>query len=128
VARWRRLIMAVVDILVGVMTLYLATRDIGLVDIAAVLGRMELGWVAFSILMYAFSFPIRGLRWWVLLRQISAQRWPIVLEATIAGFAANYVLPARIGELFRADSKIFFSVAIFLFSRSESLAFVAAST
>src|SRR5262249_51405131 len=35
--------------------------------------------------------------------QLSRKRGGIVLEAFIVGFAANYLLPARLGELFRAD-------------------------
>jgi uncharacterized protein (TIRG00374 family) len=35
--------------------------------------------------------------------QLSPQRYSLVFEAVLTGFAANYLLPARLGELFRAD-------------------------
>jgi uncharacterized protein (TIRG00374 family) len=90
-------------IALGLVALYFATRNVSFEAIEAAFRRLDLPWIAFAVFVYALSLLMRALRWWILLIQISRQRLGIVLEASIVGFAANYLLPARLGELFRAD-------------------------
>lgn len=49
------------------------------------------------------SLIVRTLRWHVLLRELSNVSYRKVGEALIVGYAINFTLPARLGELFRAD-------------------------
>jgi glycosyltransferase 2 family protein len=100
---WRRLSIAVFGIVLGMLTLYLATRNVAAGEIEAVFRRIDPSWTAFAVVLYTLTLPVRGVRWWILLAQLSPQRCALVLEATIVGFAANYLLPARLGELLRAD-------------------------
>ena len=100
---WRRLLIAGFGIALGLVTFYFATRNVSSEETEVAFRRLNLPWLAFAILVYALSLLMRALRWWILLAQLSRQRLGIVPEATIVGFAANYLLPAKLGELFRAD-------------------------
>jgi uncharacterized membrane protein YbhN (UPF0104 family) len=55
------------------------------------------------VIIYFGSIGLRCLRWGLLLRATARVKWRHVVEALLAGYAANFALPARIGELFRAD-------------------------
>ena len=94
---------AAIGIALGLGTLYLAVRNVSFEEIAAAFRRLDFRWITLATLIYSLSLLVRGLRWRILLAQLSPQRHAIVLEATVVGFAANYLLPARLGELFRAD-------------------------
>ena len=50
------------------------------------------------------TFPVRTLRWRVLLRDVGGRRYPLhpLWDATAIGFMANNLLPARAGEFARA--------------------------
>jgi len=59
--------------------------------------------IAFSLLAYWCALSFRIARWSRLLQQIGSVRTGDVAETLIIGCAVNNVLPARLGELFRAD-------------------------
>jgi len=50
------------------------------------------------------TFPLRTMRWRVLLRDVDGRRYPLrpLWDATAIGFMANNLLPARAGEFARA--------------------------
>jgi uncharacterized protein (TIRG00374 family) len=70
-----------------------------------------------GVAVYLAAIALRCLRWGILLRATGSVKWRHAAEALITGFAANYVLPGRIGELFRAD----YAHRIFHMSRFTSL-------
>jgi glycosyltransferase 2 family protein len=54
--------------------------------------------------LYGASILMRAFRWLILLSEIKKPiRYSSVAESTTTGFAANYIIPARLGELFRID-------------------------
>lgn len=59
--------------------------------------------IAVAVLLYWMALALRVARWSGLLRQIGFVRNHHVAETLIIGYAVNNVLPARLGELFRAD-------------------------
>jgi glycosyltransferase 2 family protein len=63
------------------------------------------------------SIGLRCLRWGFLLRATGSVKWRHAAEALITGFAANYILPGRIGEVFRVD----YARRVFNMSRFISL-------
>ncbi len=63
------------------------------------LARMDL--VALTLVGVAVTFFMRTLRWQHLLRPIGETRFRTAFRATVIGFAAIGVLPARAGELLR---------------------------
>jgi uncharacterized membrane protein YbhN (UPF0104 family) len=113
----RRVAFGVVGLALGGLFLYLALRNIGRQDFEAVLQRFDRSWLAAGVAVYMASIALRCLRWGVLLRTNGAVKWRHAVEALLAGYAANYLLPARIGELFRAD----YAMRLFAMSRFTSL-------
>ncbi len=90
-------------LLLGTVFLWLALKNINLNDVSIVVAHINRGWVAAGALIYLSSIAVRCLRWGMLLNVIGTAKWRHLIEALTAGYAANYLLPARIGELFRAD-------------------------
>src|SRR5205085_2230623 len=113
----RRVLFGVVGILLGALFLYLAMRNVNPEDVETLLRKLDRQWLAIGIGFYISSIGLRCVRWGLLLRVHDAVKWRHVTEALVAGFAANYLLPARIGELFRAD----YAMRLFQMSRFTSL-------
>jgi len=90
--------------LVGFLFLYLSIRNVDWDEVGVLLENINYNWVLVAILAYWVELGFRIVRWRTLLARIEP---PIPLRliniAFICGYAANNVLPARLGELFRAD-------------------------
>jgi hypothetical protein len=69
---------------------------------AALAGANPL-WAAAAMLIYAVNLALRAWRWQVILRPVAAIPYPIVARALLVGYGLNAVMPARLGELFRAE-------------------------
>ena len=54
-----------------------------------------------SIVLQAVTYTLRALRWMVLLEPVGKVRFGNAIRATVVGFAANTLLPARAGEVLR---------------------------
>ena len=104
-------------ILLGGAFLWLAVRNVNPVDIGTALRKTEPDWLIAAVTVYLASIGLRCLRWGILLRATGSVKWRHAAEALVTGFAVNFVLPGRIGELFRAD----YSCRIFNMSRFASL-------
>ncbi len=57
-----------------------------------------------TVLLATLTFPIRSIRWRLILRDVDGHRFPFMplWHATTIGFMANNLLPARAGEVARA--------------------------
>ncbi len=88
---------------VGGVFLWLAMRHIDPGDLERALREMEGKWLIAGVAVYLAAIGLRCLRWGILLRATGAVKWRHAAEALVIGFAANYILPGRVGELFRAD-------------------------
>ena len=53
-------------------------------------------------LVYLSSFPVRALRWQLVLRALKALPLKDLIAPVFVGYMANNVLPARTGEIYRA--------------------------
>ena len=113
----RRVAFGIAGLALGGLFLYLALRNISRQDFEAVLQRFDRSWLAIGVAVYMGSIAVRCLRWGILLRTNATVKWRHAVEALLAGYAANYLLPARIGELFRAD----YAMRLFHMSRFTSL-------
>lgn len=100
---YQRLLIAAAGIAFGCLFFWLAVRDVALETIASLAASVQLRWVAIGAGVYMVSFIVRTRRWHVLLRELSKVSYRKVGEALIVGYAINFILPARLGELFRAD-------------------------
>jgi uncharacterized protein (TIRG00374 family) len=87
--------------------LYLAMRHVEWDRFAASMRLIDVWWVAGGALLFLSSLVVRAVRWRLLLRQVidpqSARlRTKDVFSYLLIGYAANNVLPMRMGEIARA--------------------------
>lgn len=113
----KRAILGGAGIGLGGVFLWLATRSLHPAEVAATLRQLDGNWLIAGVAVYLVSIGIRCLRWGVLLRATDSVKWRHAAEALVTGFAANFLLPGRVGELFRAD----YARRVFNMSRFTSL-------
>jgi len=76
---------------------------VNLADIGREIARARWGWFVLSISLATLTFPLRAVRWRIMLAASApGTRLGPVWQATAVGFMANNILPARGGELARA--------------------------
>jgi uncharacterized protein (TIRG00374 family) len=96
--RWHTLVIGLLTI--GLIALFL--RGINLREAwQAVLGA-HVGWIAAAIGATLLTYLLRSWRWQVLLAPLGQVSFRTSFRATVMGFAANLLLPARAGEFLRA--------------------------
>ncbi|MGD0076050.1 MAG: lysylphosphatidylglycerol synthase transmembrane domain-containing protein [Candidatus Binataceae bacterium] len=100
---WRRVVIGLLGVVIGGVFLWLALRHIDPRDLEHALREMEGKWLIAGVAVYLGAIGLRCLRWGILLRAAGTVKWRHAAEALVTGFAANYILPGRVGELFRAD-------------------------
>jgi hypothetical protein len=71
--------------------------------VSAALAGANLLWAAAAMLIYAGNLALRAWRWQVILRPVAAIPYPTVARALLVGYGLNALMPARLGELFRAE-------------------------
>jgi glycosyltransferase 2 family protein len=90
--------------MVGAALLFLSVKDLSWNEVKDEFESITYGWIVLAAFVYWIELTLRIVRWRVLLSQL---RPPIaglqVAIAFISGCAANNVLPAKLGEAFRAD-------------------------
>jgi glycosyltransferase 2 family protein len=60
-------------------------------------------WIAAAMLAYAVALLLRAWRWQVILRPVAIVPYRMVARTLLVGYGVNAVMPARLGELFRAE-------------------------
>lgn len=99
----RKTLMAMLGIGIGALCLWLAARAVDWTEAARIFRSADPRGVAAGVALYGAAMVMRAIRW----RAILAFRAPVgaamSLQAMVVGYAVNAALPARLGELFRAD-------------------------
>ena len=93
---------AVVGIAISVVALALVLQSVDVGRTVDVLRGADLRWVAFGAALSTADLAFRGLRWQRLIRPIAAVAYLPMFAYLLIGYAANNVLPARLGELVRS--------------------------
>jgi glycosyltransferase 2 family protein len=88
---------------VGALFLWLALRGVSKDELRTLFGAVSLKWVALAFAFYVGSLFFRVIRWHILLSALVSVSRSRVAEALLVGYAFNNLLPARLGELVRAD-------------------------
>jgi glycosyltransferase 2 family protein len=96
------LIRGLVGAAISVVAIWLVIRTVDLGKTVDVLSHADLRWVAFGALLSTADLAFRGLRWQRLIRPIAPVRYLSMFAYLVIGYAANNVLPARLGELVRS--------------------------
>lgn len=98
----RRAILVVVGFAVGGFCLWLSSRAVDWPEAVRIFRTADTTDIAIGIALFGIGVILRALRW----RAILAFRGPVSagmsLQALLAGYAVNSILPARLGEFFRA--------------------------
>jgi uncharacterized protein (TIRG00374 family) len=71
--------------------------------VGATLTRTDPFWIAAAVFVYATNLSLRAWRWQIILRPISRIRYRDMATALLLGYGFNNILPARLGEVFRAE-------------------------
>jgi glycosyltransferase 2 family protein len=98
-----RLIQLVIGLACTLFFLAIAFYRVQLGAVTAALAGADPFWVAAAMLVYALNLAVRAWRWQVILRPVAVVPFPIVARALLVGYGLNAVMPARLGELFRAE-------------------------
>ncbi len=91
-----------IGISVSLLFVYLAVRQVDFSESLRALGAVRPGWLVAATLVYLSSFPIRALRWRLILRVQKVLPLRELMASVFVGYMANNVLPARAGEVYRA--------------------------
>ena len=97
---WRVLIGLMVS--VGFLGLFFYRVDLN--EVLQAIWRVNPMLVATAVGLYFFAVMLRSLRWQYLLRPLGYLPLNLLFQITVVGYAANNLLPLRLGELVRAYS------------------------
>jgi glycosyltransferase 2 family protein len=97
----RQHIRTLIVLLVAVGLLGLFLRNTDLRAVGTEMSRARLDLVLLALVVTGLTYVLRAVRWQYLLAPIGHVRLSMALRATIIGFAATALLPARAGELLR---------------------------
>jgi uncharacterized protein (TIRG00374 family) len=91
-------------LILGGVLLYLSVKDVSWNDLKVEFNNIAYHWILLATGLYWIELTLRILRWRSLLSQLkpSISGYQFA-TAFISGYAANNVLPAKLGEAFRAD-------------------------
>jgi uncharacterized protein (TIRG00374 family) len=90
-------------ILVGLIALWLVSQFVDLGETKAAILATRSSWLVGAVLIYWLGICVRIVRWRYLLVSLADISSPQVADALIVGYAMNCLLPARLGEPFRAE-------------------------
>ena len=96
------IVRAVLGIAISLVAIVLVLRSVNVGETIEVLKRADLRWVLVGATFSTTDLAFRGLRWQRLIRPLAAVRYLPMFGYLLIGYAANNVLPARLGELVRS--------------------------
>lgn len=94
---------AIIGVVMAVVLVWASFREVGLAAVMAALARVNPGLLLAATAVYGAALLARGLRWHMLLARAGTLTRRTAIEGLLVGFATNFALPGRLGELYRAD-------------------------
>lgn len=86
---------------ISVLALWWVLKDVDYARMGQALRAAQYGWLIPSMVFTMLGYVVRAYRWKFLLMPVKSIRTRSLFSATIIGFFANVVLPARLGEIIR---------------------------
>jgi len=83
--------------------LVLSLHNLPTGTVGAHLANADPIWVGLAMLVYVGVLLLRARRWQIIMHPVAAIPNPTVASALLVGYGLNAILPARLGELFRAE-------------------------
>lgn len=99
----RNVALGVLGVAIGALFLWLALRNFDLELFRGMIAAVAVPTLWCAGLVYWVALALRIARWTALLMQLGPIKSQQVGETLIVGYAVNNILPARLGEIFRAD-------------------------
>ena len=96
---WAR---TVVGLAISVVALWLVFRTVDVASALAILRTASPAWIALMFVAMLADIAVRALRWKLILVPVADVSYVRTVQYLTTGYAANNVLPARLGELVRA--------------------------
>jgi uncharacterized protein (TIRG00374 family) len=93
----------VIGLLFALLFLALSLHRASFESIGSALAHAGPVWLTAAIIMYGMNLLLRAFRWQMILRPAAEVPFPAVARVLVAGYGMNTIMPARLGELFRAD-------------------------
>ena len=87
--------------LISILALWWVLKDVDFAQMGHALSGAQYAWLLPSMIFTMLGYLVRAYRWKFLLLPIKPIRMRGLFSATIIGFFANVVLPARLGEIIR---------------------------
>ena len=93
----------VMGLALGALFFWLALRQTSWAQVQTILSQVNNQWLITAMGFYAANIIVRVVRWRSLLWEVKTLSFGSVGIALVVGYAMNNILPARLGELFRAN-------------------------
>jgi uncharacterized protein (TIRG00374 family) len=105
-ARRPALLRLLVGVVISAVFLGVTLRNVDLGKAADAIGRSAPAWLIVALVIVLIDLSLRALRWHLLLRNVEdatvSPPYRLAFGYLTLGFAANFVLPARLGDIARA--------------------------
>lgn len=95
-------IIIIIGLLVSAVSLVIVFNKVDFYLFWGILKEVKITPLVLMVVLYLFGFIIRGIRWRIMLKPIKDISIKDTSAFIIIGHAANNILPARLGEFFRA--------------------------
>ncbi|MGD9600878.1 MAG: lysylphosphatidylglycerol synthase transmembrane domain-containing protein [Gammaproteobacteria bacterium] len=99
----RHVLIGIGGLAIGGVLLWLSLRAFEPAVFSAMLAGLDARGLLLAGAAYWSGLWVRAVRWGVLIGRLQTVAGPAVLETLLVGYGANNLLPARLGELVRAD-------------------------
>ena len=91
----------IVGIILSVLALYLAFRNVPFSELLTYLASINYIWILPSVLIVFVSFSLRAYRWQIILESTQHVKFWQAFHPLMVGFMINCILPGRVGEVAR---------------------------
>jgi uncharacterized membrane protein YbhN (UPF0104 family) len=99
----RAFMRALLGAAIGTTLLFLAFQNVDIKDFWIGARSANFAWIFAGMALYAITILLRVERWRRLIRPTQDISYAAVAQALVVGYSVNNLLPARLGEVFRAD-------------------------
>jgi len=98
-----RIIQIVVGLACTLFFMALALYRVPLEAVGAAIASANPIFIVAAMSVYAVNLSLRAWRWQIILRPVAVISYSAVARALLVGYGLNTIMPARLGELFRAE-------------------------
>lgn len=95
-------IQAGVGLLLGLVLVWVLFRGAHWAEVLEAMQKAHIGWLFVALALMCLTFITRAQRWRYIVHTAGPVRFRVLFSATQIGFLGNFLLPARVGEVFRA--------------------------